>query len=388
MTPARRTATRDTASGSAPTELGALARTIDVEHVLQEVTQQARRSFPTDALAIALADESTGELHVAHAVGYDESGDALDRRLRSSWTEALADARVVRHDARSGVELTAPMASGTVPLGAITLCADLADSPRRLEEAELLLGTLASQSATALERARLVRQVERKRRLEAIGEVAAAIANELRNPLFGISSAAQLLRFRAREDPVLERNVGRILREVERLNALATDLLAYGAPRPLSLAAADPDAVWDEVLDGNRGLLESRAIRLERTRAERRVKIPLDRERIGEVFLHALTNAAEAAPDTSTITLASTTLPNGGWRCTLRNAGEPIPADILARVFELFFSTKRGGTGLGLALSRRIVEEHHGTIGIESAAEGTTLTITLPATSAEPGTAR
>ncbi|HJU90569.1 MAG TPA: ATP-binding protein [Gemmatimonadaceae bacterium] len=356
----------------------ALARTIDVEHVIQEVTQETRRAFPTDALAIALADESTGELRVAHHVGFDESADALDKRLRSSWARALADARPVKHKAHSNVELTVPITANGTPLGAITLAADLADSPRRLEEAESLLGALATQSAAAIERARLVRQMERKRRLEAIGEVAAAIANELRNPLFGISSAAQLLRFRAREDPVLERNVGRILREVERLNALVGDLLDYGAPRPLTLAPGDPDAVWDEVIEGNRGLLESRAIKLERKRAEHRVKVALDRERLGEVFLNVLTNAVEAAPDTSIITLTATSLPNGGWRCALRNPGEPIPADVLARVFELFFSTKRGGTGLGLALSRRIVDEHHGVIGIDSSAEGTTLTITLP----------
>ena len=365
------------------TDIGsALARAIDVEHVLQQVTQETRRAFPTDALAIALADESTGELHVAHQVGFDESADALDQRLRGPWSEALADARVVTHKARSSVELTAPIAAGKTPLGAITLSADLADSPSRIEEAESLLSALATHSAAAIERVRLVRQLERKRRLDAIGEVAAAIANELRNPLFGISSAAQLLRFRAREDPVLERNVGRILREVERLNALVGDLLEYGAPRALTLSSGDPDAVWDEVIEGNRGLLESRAITLERTRAEHRARVMIDRERLGEVFLHALTNAVEAAPDASVITLTATSLRNGGWRCALRNEGEPIAAEVLPRVFELFFSTRRGGTGLGLALSRRIVDEHRGAIAIESTADGTTLTITLPPTTA------
>ncbi len=249
---------------------------------------------------------------------------------------------------------------------------------RRIDEAERVLRAIAAQTGAAIERARLVRRVERKRRLEAIGEVAAAIAHELRNPLFGISSAAQLLRFRAREDPVLERNVGRILREVERLNALVGDLLEYGAPRPLALAIADPDALWDEILDGNRGLLESRALTLDRIRPAHHARCELDRERMGQVFLNVLMNAVEAAPETSTLTLASAPLTNGGWRMTLRNAGEPVPDDVLPRVFELFFSTKRGGTGIGLALSRRIVEEHHGTIALDSGADGTTVTITLP----------
>src|SRR5215211_4487909 len=102
---------------------------------------------------------------------------------------------------------------------------------------------------------------------EARAEIIEGLTREMRNPLFGISSAAQLLRFRAREDPVVERNVGRILREAERLNALVADLLEYGRPRPLAAAAGDPDEIWDEVLEGNRALLEMRSLALARTRA-------------------------------------------------------------------------------------------------------------------------
>ena len=86
-----------------------------------------------------------------------------------------------------------------------------------------------------------------------------------------------------------------------------------------------------------------------------------------------LANAVDAAPEASDITLQSVALPNGGWRCRLTNGGLPIPADMLPRVFEPFLSTKPGAPGVGLALARRIIEEHHGTIAIESNAEtGTT----------------
>ena len=112
-----------------------------------------------------------------------------------------------------------------------------------------------------------MKRVGYKRRLEAIGESATGVAHELRNPLFGISSAAQLLRFRANNDPVVETNVGRILREVERLNRMVTSLLEYGRPKPISLVAGDPDAVWDDVLDGQRGRVESRTLTLRRTRS-------------------------------------------------------------------------------------------------------------------------
>jgi signal transduction histidine kinase len=92
-----------------------------------------------------------------------------------------------------------------------------------------------------------------------------------------------------------------------------------------------------------------------------------------------LANAVEAAPDASDITLQSLTLPTGGWRCRVINGGPPIPADVLPRVFEPFLSTKPGATGVGLALARRIVEEHQGTVVVESAAEiGTITSISIP----------
>lgn len=231
----------------------------------------------------------------------------------------------------------------------------------------------------AVGRAQDVDRLAQRRRLEAIGEISAGIAREFRNPLFSISSAAQLLRFRVRDDPVVERNVGRILREVERLNAVVSSLLEYGQPEPMRVAPADPDTVWRNVLEAKRGLLESKALAVRYHPAEPRVRCAIDAEQIAQVFSNVLANAVEAAPEGSDLALASAVLPDGAWRCRLHNDGPPIAPDLLPRVFELFFSTKPGGAGVGLALCQRILDDHDGTITIESTADnGTTVTITLP----------
>ena len=237
---------------------------------------------------------------------------------------------------------------------------------------------IAAQAAAAIERADLVRRVEHKRRLEAIGEVSTGVAHELRNPLFGISSAAQLLRFRAREDPVVEKNVGRILREVERLNRMVGSLLEYGRPNPIILRPGDPDAVWDGVLEDNRGYLEAKSLVVRRARAAGAC-CRIDADQLGQVFVNILVNAADAAPEASDLALTTDALPSGAWRCRLHNGGAAIPPEVLPRVFEIFFSTKAGGTGIGLALCQRIIDEHRGSITLESTPEsGTTLTIVLP----------
>jgi signal transduction histidine kinase len=277
-----------------------------------------------------------------------------------------------------GKEITVPMVSGDVR-GAVTIVVSRADALSQWREVEQLTSSIAAQAASAIDRAQDVRRLTERRRLEAIGEISAGIARELRNPLFGISSAAQLLRFRVRDDPVIERNVGRILREVERLNGVVSSLLEYGRPAPMQTAPADPDAIWHNVLSAKRGLLESKALVVRHRPAEPRATCDADVEQIGQVFSNVLSNAVDAAPEGSDLTLTSAVLAQGAWRCRFHNDGPAIPPEMLPRVFELFFTTKPGGAGVGLALCQRILDDHGGTITIESAADtGTTVTITLP----------
>ncbi|NUQ22261.1 MAG: PAS domain-containing protein [Gemmatimonadaceae bacterium] len=359
----------------------ALSRTIALERVFHEAAHQLRRVVPGDGLAIAMVGGDPAAPRLAFMQGFDgEAGEAIEERLHPRWQDVIEHAQpAVFAVARGVLELHVPMTSSGGSSGAITVRSSRLVGAERVDEALRVIATIAAQTAAAVERAALVRRVEQKRRLEAVGEVSAGVAHELRNPLFGISSAAQLLRFRAKDDPVVEKNVGRILREVERLNRMVTSLLEFGRPAPARFTTGDPDAVWDDVLEGERGRLEARGLRFDRTRATPAARVAFDPEQLAQVFVNVLVNAVDAAPEHSVLTLASEQL-SMGWRCRLHNGGPPVPPENLGRVFEVFFSTKPGGTGIGLALCQRIVEEHGGTIALESdAGSGTTLTITLPA---------
>jgi signal transduction histidine kinase len=356
----------------------ALAPTISLERVVHETAQQLRRVARCDAIAIALSDIELGPFELVHQSGFDTRSDALVHALAPVWKRALVNSERVVRETAEGHELTVPMSSGAVR-GAITVLLNSGDTSERFQELESLIAGIARQAATAIDRARDVDRLAHRQRLEAIGEVSAGIAREMRNPLFGISSAAQLLRFRVRDDPVIERNVGRILREVERLNGVVSSLLEYGRPAPMQTAPADPDAIWHSVLITKRGLLESRALVVSHHPAEPRSTCQLDAEQIAVVFSNVLSNAVDAAPEGTDLLLTSASMANGTWRCRLHNDGAPIAPEALPRVFDLFFSTKPGGAGVGLALCQRILDDHGGTIGIESTADsGTTVTITLP----------
>lgn len=219
-----------------------------------------------------------------------------------------------------------------------------------------------------------------RERLKAAQDMAASLAHELRGPVYGITSAAQLLRYRVSDDPVVEKNIGRIMREVERLNSLVATLLEFARPEPVHLGRGNPDDVWARVLADYRGALEAKALLARHTPAEPCVVCDVDPEQLSQAFSNALVNAIDAAPEGSDLTIRSAAVGADAWESSITNDGAPIPAETLARLFEPLVGARPGHSGIGLAIAHRIVSDHGGTISIESAAQtGTTLTFKLPA---------
>ncbi|MBA3671157.1 MAG: hypothetical protein H0W68_03910, partial [Gemmatimonadaceae bacterium] len=356
-------------------------RALSEARILQEFAQHLRRGLAADAVAVALVEPDTSILRLVTRLGHpDDSSSTLQSRLLPAWTKAMDSGTSASSVADDGSEITAAVVHGDVSLGAVTLSFAVRLSSKAVDALQQQLSAASQLAGNAIEHLRHERRAAQRERLDAIGGIAVGVAHELRNPLFGISSAAQLLRYRVKDDPVVEKNVGRILREVERLNGLVSSLLEYGQPAALVPESRDPDTIWDEIVERERGRLESRALQLMRVRAVPPARCALDAAQLGHALLHLLGNAADAAPEGSDLALRSAVLSSGAWRCELHNGGPAIPVELVPRVFEPFVSTKPAGAGFGLAIARHILQAHGGTIAIESTLdEGTTVTITLPA---------
>lgn len=231
------------------------------------------------------------------------------------------------------------------------------------------------------ERKRTEELLREQAALARLGEMAAVVAHEVKNPLAGIRGALQVIGGRMPDTSRDRAIIGEIVQRLDSLNDIVQDLLVFARPRDPKLA---PVALAD--------LLESTAALLKKDPAHAgaqvtvtgdRPTIHADAEQLQIVMLNLLLNAAQAAGAAGHIQV-EVAWQNGQCRIAIADSGPGIPADIRDRVFEPFFTTKHRGTGLGLPTAKRVVERHHGDISIQCPPDGGTIvTITLPLNPAE-----
>jgi signal transduction histidine kinase len=223
---------------------------------------------------------------------------------------------------------------------------------------------------------RMLAEVRRAERLGAMGQMAAGIAHEIRNPLSSMKMTVQMLREDA-QSAKAEKDAEAfdlILREIERLELIAAELT--GASQPLRKEPVKLDGVVDDVLELMRRRLEHLGVRVEKAYAPA-PEILVDVARFKRCVMNLVLNGAQAMPSGGPLRVAVTAR-EGRIRFAVTDAGTGVPAGIGARVFEPFVTTKQDGVGLGLALTKRIVEDHGGAIGYDTAPGGTTFWIELP----------
>jgi len=231
-------------------------------------------------------------------------------------------------------------------------------------------------------RVALQRELARSERLSSLGQMAAGLAHEIRNPLGSIQGAAELLGDDAPAGSKKRELFDVLHKESKRLGAVVDDFLNFARPRPLALAPVDIASVVERAVSQMRIDADSRSIRIDARLDTHLPRVDADAEQLHQVFLNLLLNAIAASPDSGRIEISGVQTAHASRACvaiTVRDWGHGIPADALARVYDPFFTTRESGTGLGLSISHTIISDHGGSIDIESApGEGCAVCVTLP----------
>jgi signal transduction histidine kinase len=245
----------------------------------------------------------------------------------------------------------------------------------------VILRALAAQAASAVESLRLYERLRDRDRLAALGEMAAGLAHEIRNPLGSIKASAQFLAESAepagKRDPSHE-FLGIIVEEVDRLNRVVSSFLDYARPTAGSHEPLDPTATVERTLQLLRPELGPELV-LAMELAPSLPAVRIDPERLRQVLLNLIQNAAQAMDGRGKLSIRTSVLERT-VEIAVSDTGPGLPARVRENLFVPFVTTKDRGTGLGLAISQRIVSAAGGRIEARASTDGpgTTFVVRLP----------
>ncbi len=229
-------------------------------------------------------------------------------------------------------------------------------------------------------------QMSRAEHLATLGEMATGLAHEIRNPLAGIAGVIEII---GRDLPATSpaRSVVKDVRqEIARINHIVTDLLQTARPHPPTVRKSDLNTTVEHAVMLGRQQALAKSIEITLHKDPSLPEVEHDSDQIHQVLLNLLLNALQAIDTNGKITV--TVKPQGATAVVeVSDNGRGIPPDHLPNIFRPFYTTKGDGTGLGLSLARRIVEDHQGRIDVTSTVgQGTTFAVLLPLRRAEPPT--
>jgi signal transduction histidine kinase len=217
------------------------------------------------------------------------------------------------------------------------------------------------------------RLLERKNRLAALGEMAAGMAHEIRNPLGAIQLCASLLARDVADRPQAAQHVSRITAAVRRLESLVSQVLQFTREMKANLCDADLALVIDEAMALAEAAIRGRPVDVYIS-GPRPMPVHIDPLLMGQALMNLLVNAAQAAPPGGHVWLRYATPRHSAegrqFHLTVEDDGPGIAPAFLDRIFDPFFTTRDGGTGLGLAIVHRIVEAHEGCIRASNRTDG------------------
>ena len=348
-------------------EVGAMRRFS--ESVLQDMTN-----------GLVVVDRD-GKVRLVNRAGESLLGCKEPEVLDSSVEELLGrGASIVRDSmegqlAYPGVEIHVRRDGGeSLPLG-------MSVSPLRGEGgtvngAVVMLRDLRGEKELEEERIRL-------ERLAVLGEVSAVMAHEIRNPLAGMAAGIQHLLSKFDKDDERHEALERIQREGERVNSLIGDILLISRPPRLNLAPCDIVGILEELVGQRKHKATAQGVEILTDFAPNLPEVRVDQMRLVQAFSNLVANALEAMPSGRQLRIAARgPVPGEGQvrylEVVLEDNGLGIKEEELPKIFQPFYTTKARGTGLGLPIAQRIIEEHKGELTVESReGEGTKVTVRL-----------
>jgi signal transduction histidine kinase len=269
-------------------------------------------------------------------------------------------------------------------LGFILLGKKRSEKDYTVEELELL-EAFSNQTALAISRALVYqdmslkdKQIMQAEKMAAIGELAAGIAHEIRNPLGIITGSAETIR-KHEDKKIQEEMTNYILEESKRINGLINTFLDFARPKEPRLVSCDLREILEKTLLLLSPQAKTLGVEVKKEIPQKLLQVSIDPDQMRQAFTNLGVNALEAMPQGGVLKV--TVLENTRGKILIRfsDTGKGIPKDLQTKVFDPFFTTKEGGTGLGLSIAHRIITQHGGDIRVEGEeGKGSTFTISFP----------
>ena len=331
------------------------------QSVVDAIETQANAAFRKKSAILVVEDIPPGTIAIRASPVYSSG-----RVIASTWTMIRLDDPIFPDRSSAGYRLFAGLALTAIALS-LALTFNLFRTVRRQTE----------------ERNRLQVHLRRSERLAALGKLLAGVAHEVRNPLAGIRSTAQLWQ---RGIGIDDESLKGLVDEVDRMEEIVSRLLQFSRAEAQDLAPGDLNAVLAEAARLATPLIEQKQIRLIVDLDSALPTVAMAPPALLQVFRNLTTNAIQAMPVGGTLRLTtSNETSKNAVQATVADTGPGMTAETLDHLFEPFFTTRAEGTGLGLAIAREIALAHQGDLHAANRQDGpgAVFTLTLPAASSE-----
>lgn len=223
------------------------------------------------------------------------------------------------------------------------------------------------------------KQMERAEHLASIGELAAGLAHEIKNPISGLKGALEIIYQKTRASDPKKEIFSEMLVQLEKINNIIQDLLSYARPKEMNLSFINPNECVENAIKLAKTQTNEKDISFNFKRLENDTPVLLDADKIQEVMLNLILNSISAIQKRGEISIKLDQNQNNNLEIIVSDNGKGIKKENLPHIFKPFFTTKKGGTGLGLSICKKIIEAHSGAVKVESSEEkGTTFIIQLP----------